>query len=88
MWLTDMQKIGVGITSFGVLFLVLGVIMFFDAALLALGDILFLGGITCVIGPQKNLLFLCAEEQDQRDDMLPGRHRPRLLQVSLLWHDH
>lgn len=32
-------RIGVGVTSFGLLFLVLGVVTFFDAALLALGDV-------------------------------------------------
>ena len=32
-------RIGVGVTTFGMLFLVLGVMMFFDAALLALGDV-------------------------------------------------
>lgn len=39
--LTDdgLTEIGVGITSFGMLFLFLGMVMFFDAALLALGDV-------------------------------------------------
>ncbi|KAK9895437.1 Got1-domain-containing protein [Cystobasidium minutum MCA 4210] len=57
MWLTDQQKIGVGITSAGLLFLMLGIVTFFDAALLALGDILFLSGITLVIGPRKTVAF-------------------------------
>ncbi|GAA93930.1 uncharacterized protein L969DRAFT_70068 [Mixia osmundae IAM 14324] len=63
MWLTDLQKIGVGITSFGMLFLFLGVITFFDAALLALGDILFLSGITLVIGPRKTFAFFARRQK-------------------------
>jgi len=63
MWLSDLQKIGVGITSFGMLFLFLGIVMFFDAALLALGDILFLAGITCVIGPQKTFYFFARKNK-------------------------
>ncbi|KAA1079959.1 Golgi Transport [Puccinia graminis f. sp. tritici] len=57
MWLTDTQKIGVGITSAGVMFLMLGSMLFFDGPLLALGNILFLTGITFVIGPQKTYYF-------------------------------
>ncbi|KAI9452492.1 Got1-domain-containing protein [Lactarius psammicola] len=57
MWLTDMQKIGVGLTSFGALFMLLGVMLFFDGALLALGNILFLGGLFLIIGPQKTFYF-------------------------------
>ncbi|KAH8996409.1 Got1-domain-containing protein [Lactarius hatsudake] len=57
MWLTDMQKIGVGLTSFGALFMLLGVVLFFDGALLALGNILFLGGLFLIIGPQKTFYF-------------------------------
>jgi hypothetical protein len=57
MWLTDMQKIGVGLTSFGALFMLLGVMLLFDGALLALGNILFLGGLFLIIGPQKTFSF-------------------------------
>jgi len=63
MWLTDLQKIGVGITSFGLFFLFLGIVTFFDAALLALGDILFLAGITCVIGPTKTFYFFARKNK-------------------------
>jgi len=52
-----MQKIGVGLTSFGGLFMMLGVMLFFDGALLALGNILFLGGLFLIIGPQKTFYF-------------------------------
>lgn len=40
---TDNRKIGVILVSLGVTLLVLGVVLFFDSALLAMGNILFLG---------------------------------------------
>jgi len=63
MWLTDLQKIGVGVTSFGLFFLFLGLVTFFDAALLALGNLLFLAGITLVIGPQKTFYFFARKQK-------------------------
>jgi hypothetical protein len=39
-------EIGVALTSFGALFMVLGVIMFFDGALLALGNVCALRRLT------------------------------------------
>ncbi|ORX80454.1 Got1-domain-containing protein [Anaeromyces robustus] len=55
--LTDLQKIGVGLTAFGIAFMVLGIILFFDAGFIAIGNILFLAGITIVIGFVRTILF-------------------------------
>ncbi|KAH8918403.1 putative GOT1-membrane protein required for ER to Golgi transport [Atractiella rhizophila] len=63
MWLTDAQKIGVGLTSFGLLFFFLGILLFFDAPLLALGNILFLAGIVLLIGPQKAFYFFARKQK-------------------------
>jgi len=63
MWLTDGQKIGVALTSFGALFMMLGVILFFDGALLALGNVLFLSGLTLIIGPTKTFYFFARKQK-------------------------
>ncbi|CEH19177.1 got1-domain-containing protein [Ceraceosorus bombacis] len=63
MWLTDQQKIGAALVSFGSLFLVLGILLFFDAALLALGNVLFTAGITLLIGPQKTFYFFARKQK-------------------------
>jgi len=55
--LTDLQKIGVGLTAFGIVFMVLGILLFFDAGFIAIGNILFLAGITTVIGFLRTILF-------------------------------
>jgi hypothetical protein len=36
----SLSEIGVGLTAFGVVFMVLGIIMFFDGGLLAIGNVL------------------------------------------------
>ncbi|KAF2866001.1 hypothetical protein BDV95DRAFT_585604 [Massariosphaeria phaeospora] len=88
MWLSDTQKIGVAFSSGGGLFLLGGVMMFFDRAMLAMGNvspassslppslltyppltrsaalqILFLIGLTLIIGPQKTLLFFARRQK-------------------------
>ncbi|EPQ25782.1 uncharacterized protein PFL1_06649 [Pseudozyma flocculosa PF-1] len=63
MWLTDQQKIGVGLVSFGAFFLLVGIVLFFDAALLALGNVLFTAGITLLIGPQKTFYFFARKQK-------------------------
>eukprot|EP00042_Codosiga_hollandica_P039234 m.326568 g.326568 ORF g.326568 m.326568 type:complete len:139 (+) comp55576_c1_seq1:3228-3644(+) len=61
--LTDSQKIGVGLVGFGLLFLMLGVLLFFDSALLAMGNIMFLVGITLMIGFQNTISFFFKREK-------------------------
>ena len=56
-------EIGVGLVSGGVFFLVLGLIMFFDATLLAMGNVLFVSGISLLIGPQKTLMFFTRKQK-------------------------
>lgn len=48
--ISDNAKIGTGLLALGVLFLFLGMLFFFDSAMLALGDVLFLTGLTLTIG--------------------------------------
>ncbi|KAH9971106.1 hypothetical protein BGW80DRAFT_1323778, partial [Lactifluus volemus] len=55
--------IGVGLTSFGALFMLLGVMLFFDGALLALGNVLFLGGLSLIIGSQKTFYFFARKNK-------------------------
>ncbi|XP_011178916.1 vesicle transport protein GOT1B [Zeugodacus cucurbitae] len=54
---TDLQKIGIGLAGFGVSFLFLGVLFLFDKGLLAIGNLLFLSGLACVIGVQRTFRF-------------------------------
>ncbi|XP_016135795.1 golgi transport 1Ba isoform X1 [Sinocyclocheilus anshuiensis] len=55
--LTDSQKIGMGLTGFGVFFLFFGMILFFDKALLAIGNIFFVVGLAFVIGLERTFRF-------------------------------
>lgn len=71
MWLSDQQsalrvltaEIGVGLVSGGIFFLFVGVVLFFDATLLALGNVLFVAGIAMLIGPQRTLTFFARKQK-------------------------
>lgn len=63
MWMSDSQKVGVAFCSGGGFFLLGGVMMFFDRAMLAMGNILFLLGLLILIGPQKTLLFFARRQK-------------------------
>jgi len=47
----------------GGFFLLFGLILFFDRALLAMGNILFLVGITLLLGPSRTFLFFARRQK-------------------------
>ncbi|XP_061076854.1 vesicle transport protein GOT1A isoform X2 [Conger conger] len=55
--ITEFQKIGVGISGFGLFFLLFGVLLYFDSVLLAFGNVLFLTGLAFIIGLQRTAMF-------------------------------
>jgi len=55
--ITDTQKVGILLTGFGLFFSLIGVLLFFDRGLLAIGNLLFLAGISLVIGTRKTVVF-------------------------------
>ncbi len=56
-------EIGAGLVSFGTFFIFVGILLFFDAALLALGNVLFTAGIALLIGPQKTFYFFARKQK-------------------------
>ncbi|XP_056131031.1 vesicle transport protein GOT1A [Lampris incognitus] len=55
--ITEFQKIGVGLTGFGLFFLVFGVLLYFDSVLLAFGNLLFLVGLVFITGLRRTAQF-------------------------------
>eukprot|EP00063_Salmo_salar_P012896 XP_013987731.1 PREDICTED: vesicle transport protein GOT1A-like [Salmo salar] len=55
--ITETQKIGVGLTGFGLFFLLFGVLLYFDSVLLAFGNVLFLAGLAFIIGLKRTAGF-------------------------------
>ncbi|KRZ97059.1 hypothetical protein D917_04908 [Trichinella nativa] len=51
------RQIGVGLAGFGISFIFFGVLFFFDKGLLAIGNILFISGLTFVIGIERTGRF-------------------------------
>lgn len=55
--LSDNTKVGIVLVGLGFLFLFLGVLLFFDAGLLTIGNALLLAGVPVLIGWRKTLDF-------------------------------
>lgn len=55
--ITDLRKIGIGLTAFGLAFTLLGVLAVFDKGLLAMGNVLYLSGVMLIIGPTRSVRF-------------------------------
>jgi hypothetical protein len=55
--ISDNTKIGTGLLFLGCVFLFLGCLFLFDSAMLALGDVLFLAGLTMTIGFSRTVRF-------------------------------
>lgn len=60
---SDNTKIGTGLMFLGFTFLFLGVIFLFDSTLLALGDVLFLTGLTLTIGASRTVKFFSRRDR-------------------------
>mmetsp|Transcript_8654 Transcript_8654/g.24881 ORF Transcript_8654/g.24881 Transcript_8654/m.24881 type:complete len:142 (-) Transcript_8654:425-850(-) len=60
---SDNTKIGTGLLALGCGFLFLGMLFFFDPAMLALGDILFLTGLTMTIGVSRTMRFFAKPDR-------------------------
>src|ERR1700722_14769732 len=56
-WLSDTQKIGLGLSASGLLFMSLGCLLLFNPRLLALGNLLFLVGLPLTIGLVRTRTF-------------------------------
>ena len=61
--ISEFQKIGVAISSFGIMFLFLGVFLLFDRGLLAMGNLMFIIGFTLVVGLESTYRFFLQREK-------------------------
>ncbi|XP_037592511.1 vesicle transport protein GOT1A-like [Cebus imitator] len=50
-------EIGAGVTGFGIFFILFGTLLYFDSVLLAFGNLLFLTGLSLIIGLKKTFWF-------------------------------
>ena len=63
--ISDNAKLGTGLLFLGIVFLFLGCLFLFDSAMLALGDVLFLTGLTLTIGVSRTIRFFSRPDRMQ-----------------------
>ncbi|VDM20452.1 unnamed protein product [Wuchereria bancrofti] len=66
------SEIGIGLTLFGVTFFTLGIILFLDGALLAIGNLLFISGLVLVIGIQRTVAFFFQRHKVKASSLFLG----------------
>lgn len=54
---SDATKIGVGLTGLGIFFFFLGLVLLLDSVLLTMGNLLFIVGISMIMGPSRSMKF-------------------------------
>ena len=62
---TNWQKIGLWLIVFGLVFLFLGLVLLFNQRLFSIGNVLFVCGIGCSIGPQRTFWFFFRQHRVQ-----------------------
>ncbi|KAK6935042.1 Vesicle transport protein, Got1/SFT2-like, partial [Dillenia turbinata] len=86
------RKIGIGLTGFGIFFSFLGILFLFDKGLLAMGNILFLSGVTLTIGLKSTMQFFM-KPQNYKVCILGGNNilwcwlLPGPNRMAYPWHD-
>jgi hypothetical protein len=70
MVLEDNQKIGIGLICLGLGFVSLGVVLLFDASLIAIGNSLFLAGLCFAIGIRRTITLFTKLESFQNYQIL------------------
>ncbi|XP_053339448.1 vesicle transport protein GOT1A [Clarias gariepinus] len=66
------REIGVGLSGFGIFFLLFGVLLYFDSVLLAFGNILFLTGLACIIGLRRTAHFFFQRQKFRASSFFLG----------------
>jgi len=79
---TDMQKIGIGLAGFGVTFVMLGMVLFFDKGLLAIGNLLFIVGLSLLIGIERTFRFFLSMAQSSRFDAVFRRYSGCVIRMA------